>query len=170
MLCLDAQLVRPADGSSAIEVCDFLGKDKRLIHVKDKSASSRLSHLFSQGLVSAVTLRRHPTFRDGVRAKIAEQPEGANYGAVLAAAGDTFTPSDHKVVFGVLVNAPAQGEPRLPFFSLISFRHAARGIQEMGYRLAFAWVKKAGVGAGEKAKRAKKAAPPDANGDNEEAA
>lgn len=156
MLCLDAKLVRPADGSSAIEVCDFLGKDKRLIHIKDKAASSRLSHLFNQGLVSAVTLRRHPAFRDGVKARIAEQPLGADYSATIAGAAEQFTPADYKAVFGVLVNPPAQGEPKLPFFSLISFRHAARGIEEMGYKVAFAWIKKAGAGAGKPVKRVKK--------------
>jgi uncharacterized protein (TIGR04141 family) len=62
-----------------------------------------------------------------------------------------LTASDYKVVFGVLVNASGDHEPMLPFFSLISFRHAGRRIaDELGYKLAFSWIKKAGAGAGKK--------------------
>ena len=158
------KLVKPSDASSPIEACDFLGKDGRLIHIKDKTDSSRLSHLFSQGLVSAVILKRDAPFRDRVREQIGKQPGGADYGDVIPASTSAMTASDYKVVFGVLVNASGATEPALPFFSLISFRHAARRIaDELGYKVAFAWIRKAGVGAGKKPERAKKgdgSAPP----------
>lgn len=160
LLSLDVKLVKPSDASSPIEVCDFLGKDKRLIHIKDKSESSRLSHLFNQGLISAVILKRDPAFRDRVRQKIAEQPGGAEYEALIPPSGTPLLASDYTVVFGVLVNASGDQDPVLPFFSLISFRHVSRRIaDELGYKVAFAWIKKAGVGAGKKLARAKKATP-----------
>jgi uncharacterized protein (TIGR04141 family) len=56
LLCLDRELVRPSTSASSIEVCDFLSKDGQLIHVKDKTSSSRLSHLFSQGTVRDASL------------------------------------------------------------------------------------------------------------------
>lgn len=166
LLSLDVKLVKPSDASSSIEVCDFLGKDGRLIHIKDKTDSSRLSHLFSQGLVSAVTLKRDAPFRDRVREQIAKQPGGADYGEVIPASTATMTASDHQVVFGVLVNASGANQPALPFFSLISFRHAARRIaDELGFKVAFAWIKKPGVGAGKQPERAKKGEEPPLAGD-----
>ncbi|KQY95061.1 MULTISPECIES: DUF6119 family protein [unclassified Brevundimonas] len=157
LLSLDVKLVKPSDSSTSIEVCDFLGKDKRLIHIKDKSESSRLSHLFNQGLVSAIALKRDGPFRDRVRTKIAEQPGGADYVDLVPAAGTHLVPADYTVVFGVLVNGSPKKEPRLPFFSLITFRHAGRRIaDELGYKVAFAWIKKPAAGVGKKAERQKK--------------
>lgn len=158
LLSMDVKLVKPSDASSAIEVCDFLGKNGRLVHIKDKSESSRLSHLFNQGVVSAVILKRDADFRDRVNLRIAEQPGGADYAAVIPGSKDKFDPTSHTVIFGVLVN-DAGKEPKLPFFSLITFRHAARRItDELGYPVAFAWIKKPGVSAGVKATRRKKGA------------
>ncbi|WP_294248218.1 DUF6119 family protein [uncultured Sphingomonas sp.] len=158
LLSLDVQLVKPSDASSPIEVCDFLSKGGALIHIKDKSESSKLSHLFNQGLVSSVVLKRDGKFRDAVRAKIAAQPGGAVFEDIIPAADQPFDTSKFTVVFGVLVNAAPGKDLKLPFFSLISFRHAARRIaNELGYGVAFAWIKKPGVGAGKK--KAKAVAP-----------
>ena len=156
LLCMDAKLVKPSDSSSSIEVCDFLSKDRRLIHIKDKSESSRLSHLFNQGLVSAVTMKRDGPFRDRLRTRIAEQPGGSDYVDLVPEASTELRPSDYTVIFGVLVNGSPKKEPSLPFFSLISLRHAARRIaDELGYKVAFAWIKKPAAGASKKAERKK---------------
>lgn len=158
LLCMDAKLVKPSDSSSSIEVCDFLGKDRRIIHIKDKSESSRLSHLFNQGLVSAVVMKRDGPFRDRLRKKIGEQPDGGDYIDLIPGADTEVKPSDYTVVFGVLVNGFKKREPTLPFFSLISFRHAARRIaDELGYKVAFAWIKKPAASLAKKAERKKKA-------------
>lgn len=155
LLCMDVKLVKPSDSSSPIEVCDFLGSDGRLIHIKDKTESSRLSHLFNQGVVSAIVLKRDAPFRDRVVAEIAKQPSGAGFSTVIAAGGSQFAADKHKVVFGVLTTTPEGKTPQLPFFSLISLRHAARRItDELGYKVAFSWIRKPGVGEGRKRKRA----------------
>ncbi len=170
LLSLDVKLVKPSDASSPIEVCDLLGKDRRLIHIKDKTESSRLSHLFNQGLISAVTLKRDPAFRDRVRAEIAKQPNGAEYEDLIPPSGTALSASDYRVVFAVLVNASPHHEPTLPFFSLISLRHVARRIaDELGYKVAFAWIKKPGVGTGKKPERADKGAPADEQAEEVEA-
>jgi uncharacterized protein (TIGR04141 family) len=74
---------------------------------------------------------------------------------VIAASGAHFDANKHKVVFGVLTTTPDGKTPQLPFFSLISLRHAARRIaDELGYKVAFSWIRKPGVGVGKKRKRA----------------
>ena len=101
---MDAKLVKPSDSSSSTEVCDFLSKDRRLIHIKDKSESSRLSHLFNQGLVSAVTMKRDRPFRDRLRTRIAEQPDGSDYVDLVPDAGTEVSPSDYTVIFLSLIH------------------------------------------------------------------
>src|SRR5216683_178216 len=63
LLLLDTLTVRPAGRSSDIEVCDLLSRNGAFLHVKKKSRSSTLSHLFSQGHVSAELLIREAGFR-----------------------------------------------------------------------------------------------------------
>jgi uncharacterized protein (TIGR04141 family) len=154
LLCMDVKLVKPSDASSPIEICDFLGADGRLIHIKDKTDSSRLSHLFNQGLVSAIVLKRDPSFRDRVLTEIAKQPGGGSFSGVIAGGRVPFSADKHKVVFGVLTTTPEGKAPQLPFFSLISLRHTARRIaDELGYKVAFSWVRKPAPGAGKKRTR-----------------
>lgn len=156
MICLDRRLIKPTGWSTMMEACDFLGRDRQLIHIKDKTSSSRLSHLFSQGTVSARVLAIDPPSRDSVRAKVvAVQGETgqAGYEYVLPKSDEDFTRSEFTVVYGVIV---ASEQPKLPFFSLVSFRQAARELHALGYRYAFAWIEKPKTASKGKAKRGTK--------------
>ena len=162
MICLDRRLIKPTGAASHIEACDFLGRERQLIHVKDKTSSSRLSHLFSQGTVSARVLATDPPSRDSVRNEvIAVQAETGQtgYEDIIPSSGADFARNDFTVVYGVIV---ASEKPKLPFFSLVSFRHAARELHVLGYKWAFAWIEKPKSGAKAKAKRSKKATEEDA--------
>lgn len=64
-LCLDRKLVKSPQHVHGIEVCDLLGPNDELIHVKRAGSSGPLSHLFNQGLVSADALLYEPDTRDG---------------------------------------------------------------------------------------------------------
>jgi uncharacterized protein (TIGR04141 family) len=142
MLCMDRKLITPTGATSAIEVCDFLGRDQQLIHIKDKTSSSRLSHLFNQGTVSARVLILDGAARDRFRTKISiAQTETSHTGFenLIAISSDEHKPGEYTVVYGVLVTSP---NPRLPFFSLVSFRQAARELQALGYKFAFSWITK----------------------------
>lgn len=72
MLCLDAKIQVPGGASSGIEFCDLLSPEGEIVHVKRKSRSSTLSHLFVQGSVSATTFVSDGVFREGIREKIKE--------------------------------------------------------------------------------------------------
>lgn len=153
MICLDRRLIKPTGATSKIEACDFLGRERRLIHVKDKTSSSRLSHLFSQGTVSARVLATDPPSRDSVRSEVitvqAETGQTA-YENIIPKSEDDFIRGDFTVVYGVIV---ASEKPKLPFFSLVSFRQAARDLHALGYKWAFAWIEKPKSVAKTKAKR-----------------
>ena len=153
MICLDRRLIKPAGSPTKIEVCDFLGGRRYLIHIKNKTSSSRLSHLFSQGTVSARVLAIDPSSRDSVRAEVVavqEETGQTGYEDIVPKSDEDFTRSDFTVVYGVIV---ASVKPKLPFFSLVSFRQAARELEALGYKYAFAWIEKPKAGATTKTRR-----------------
>ena len=157
MICLDRRLIKPTGSSTRIEACDFLGRGRHLIHIKDKTSSSRLSHLFSQGTVSARVLAIDPPSRDSVRAKVVavqEETGQTGYEDIVPKSDEDFTRSDFTVVYGVIV---ASAQPKLPFFSLVSFRQAARELEALDYKYAFGWIEKPKSGAKTKARRSAKA-------------
>lgn len=73
---------------------------------------------------------------------------------VIPGSGEDITAGDYTVVYAVLTSSKA---PKLPFFSLVTFRQAARDLHALGYKYAFAWIEKPAVAATGKAKRKKKA-------------
>lgn len=142
MLCLDRKTIKPTGANYAIEACDFLADDGALIHVKDHTSSSRLSHLFNQGTVSARVLKTDGDFRDLLRAEIAAQESAlgqSGYQALVADKASAFDAAKHKVVYAVLCTT---GTGRLPFFSLVTFRQAAKDLLALGFSCAFAWIPK----------------------------
>lgn len=144
-LCLDRKLITPTGATSAIEVCDFLGPQPYLIHVKDKTSSSRLSHLFNQGTVSGRVLILDAQAREKVRERIASvQREAGQSGfdEIICGASADFKPSDFTVVYAVIGTGV---ESKLPFFSLVTLRQAARELEALGYKRAFSWIKKPAV-------------------------
>lgn len=69
-LVLDKNLIRSPTHPTGFEACDLLGPDGELIHVKRAQSSAPLSHLFSQGVVSADTLCIDQVARAELRAKV----------------------------------------------------------------------------------------------------
>lgn len=167
LLCLDRKLIFPTGASSSIEICDFVSRDKHLIHIKDKTSSSRLSHLFNQGTVSGRVLILDGAARDKVRSKISEvegETGQTGFAEIICASGDDFRPNDFTVVYAVLATGDT---PKLPFFSLVTMRHAIRDLQALGYSYGFAWVKKP---SGEGVKKKKKVKDEEADDLHAEAA
>jgi len=145
MLCLDRKLVKPTGASSSIEACDFLDSTGALIHVKDQTSSSRLSHLFNQGTVSARVMKMDGAFRDLLRTQIASQETVlglTGYQALVASSGTPYNEAAHLIVYAVICSGLSAGTNRLPFFSLVTFRQAANELRALGYKCAFAWIAK----------------------------
>ncbi len=142
MICLDKKLIIPTGASTKIEVCDFLSLNREFIHIKGKTSSSRLSHLFSQGTVSARVMATDPLSRKSVREvinTIQTETGRSGYEDLLPKADEDFRRGEYTVVYAVIGRGK---EARLPFFSLVSFRQAARELQALGYKYAFSWIEK----------------------------
>jgi uncharacterized protein (TIGR04141 family) len=120
-MCLDKnRAVRdPLGVRSPLEICDLLGSDNELIHVKRAEGSAPLSHLFSQGLVSAQSLvAGPPAVRERFVKTVAELPHGQSLAA-------DFKPT--KVVYAILMPKGRELTPDTLFpFSQATLAHAAR--------------------------------------------
>jgi len=128
-----------------------------LIHVKNKAESSRLSHLFNQGVVSGTVLITDGIFRNKYyeRMKAAEEETSREgFSEVFSANLEKFSASDFKVVYAVIGTGK---EPKLPFFSLVTFKQAAKQLKLMGYNVAFSWISKPKSDPKPKSKRKRKA-------------
>ena len=145
LLCLDGRTVRPTNASSPIEICDFVTRNRELIHVKDRTSSSRLSHLFNQGTVSGRVLIADPQAREAFRREIRRAQAArrlTGFSRAIPTANATFDPRKFTVVYAVLGK---RSTARLPFFSLVTLRQAVRDLHSRGYQCAFAWVPKSAV-------------------------
>lgn len=123
---LDARPVRYGGGRSAIEICDLLAADRNFIHVKAKTKSSTLSHLFAQGLNSAQAFR-DARFRE---LAAAECPDSHRF----IFDGEPRV-SDHMVTYAIITQADGSLRDALPFFSKQSLANAARELVNIGYQV-----------------------------------
>ncbi len=125
---LDRKLVS-LKGITPIEFCDVYTTEKQMIHVKRYGGSSSLSHLFQQGTVSAEFFASDSRFRSEVNQKLPEGrrvPEGE------------IDPHNYEVVF--LVVSKSDRPLKLPFFSKVTLRGAARRLKGYRYNVSLSKV------------------------------
>jgi uncharacterized protein (TIGR04141 family) len=123
---MDRKNIRYGGGASAIEFCDLFFDQRALVHVKRYGGSSALSHLFSQGLVSATLFAQDSEFRARVRDKL----EPGHRSGV---------PEEHprlqEYEVGFAIISRSGGELVLPFFSKVNLRNVSRTLRGLGYRV-----------------------------------
>jgi uncharacterized protein (TIGR04141 family) len=135
LLLLDTKTVKITSKTTPIEICDLLTSDRQLVHVKRHLGSADLSHLFSQGVVSACLLQESPEFRKDVIAKIAEVGNGKHEFAFIHP--DSFRTSDFEVVYAIAERWKGRTfEKALPFFSKINLREAAQNLRGRGFNVS----------------------------------
>jgi uncharacterized protein (TIGR04141 family) len=122
-VCLDRKGVRDDFHSHwGIEVCDLLGPEDQLIHVKHASGSSPLSHLFAQACVAVQTLQNSPEARRNFAATVARHGRGRTL-------AEDFVP--RKVVYAILLKKGTRVTPDtlFPFaqVALVQAGHLLRG-------------------------------------------
>lgn len=142
LMLLDKKLARAAGATTSIEFCDLLSADGELIHVKRKSRSATLSHLFAQGNVSASTLIGDGAFRDGVRAQLGvlAGADAERWLDLVPTSGELPDRNRYTVHFAVLTNSKGVGTRWLPFFSKLNLMQTARQIQSLGPKVVISRV------------------------------
>lgn len=142
LLKLDQVKINPDGVQYAnLEPCDFLSDKKQFIHLKDGHSSGPISHLWSQGVVSAEAFVSDKGFRQKLRAKV--RSFGRGYETHLPKSTDRLVRDDYQVVYGVMRKPYASGDVGLPFFSKVSLQSAAERITgQFGIPVAIELIEK----------------------------
>jgi uncharacterized protein (TIGR04141 family) len=141
LLKLDKVKINPAGVKYAnLEPCDFLSDKKQFIHLKDGHSSGPISHLWSQGVVSAEAFVSDADFRKKLRAKV--RSLGGGFEEHLPKSTDRVVREDFQVVYGIMRKPYADGTIGLPFFSKVSLQAAAERIGQFGIPIALERIEK----------------------------
>jgi uncharacterized protein (TIGR04141 family) len=141
LLKLDQTKINPADVRYAnVEPCDFLSNKKQFIHLKDGHSSGSISHLWSQGVVSAEAFVSDADFRKKLREKVKSLRNG--FESQLPTSKDRVVREDYQVVYGIMRKPYADGSIDLPFFSKVSLQAAAERIRQFGIPIAIELIEK----------------------------
>jgi uncharacterized protein (TIGR04141 family) len=134
---LDRQFVSATDSQDNIEFCDIL-LSGRIVHVKRKSSSSTLSHLFQQGLVSADLLQRDIGFHTRISATLQtlQTKTGFQKNLVNQLKKSPVDPAKFEIVYAIIAPPPKPNRHVLPFFSQVAFARAASELRARGFGVA----------------------------------
>jgi uncharacterized protein (TIGR04141 family) len=143
LLKLDAKIKRPGGAASGIELCDVLTAQGEFVHIKRKSRSATLSHLFAQGSVSAATFLSDGHFRDEIRSLIGTEARGGRRDMwldLIPSGSDPVERSRYSVTFAVVANTTRSGMDWLPFFSKLNLMQHGRQLRNLGFDVAVSRV------------------------------
>lgn len=112
---LDIVPFRPRGARTPIEIAD-IAIGHRLVHIKRRTSSSTLSHLYAQGRTAAETLKADPSVRAALRTRL--EAEGHPMADLLG--GDRLTPGAIEITYVILTDHPATLPSGLPFFSKLN--------------------------------------------------
>lgn len=128
----------PTIDGDKVEVCDLLSiEPKRLVHVKRWSCSGTLSHLFNQGLNSAICLVSDETYRAKAREVLMAQSP-AHVDLIPA---EKPNPADYEVVFAVAYPQDRNFPQDLPFFTKLNLVNTIAHLDRMGFRASLVQIK-----------------------------
>jgi uncharacterized protein (TIGR04141 family) len=118
---------------NSVEICDIYNTNKEFIHVKDGGASSKLSHLFNQGYVSASLFLNDINYRNDIIAKLDRRR------LLIGSIENPINPMNYTIVYRILKNGQ---QFSLPFFSKIVLKNVHEKIISMGYKFRLEWIRK----------------------------
>lgn len=133
-LLMDKKLVNSRMQTTPVEVCDVLTATRQLVHAKLKLGSRDLSHLFSQGFVSATLLQSDSVFREATHKKILELGGSESFAFFDVS---SLQASEFEVIYVIV--APWHGRDlaeALPFFSKINLLRTAEDLTNRGFSVS----------------------------------
>ncbi len=144
MLLLDQTRINPdGENNANLEPCDFFMENLTFIHLKDGHASTSMSHLWFQGVVSAEGLIADRGFRRQLRRLVSERDR--RFARNLPANGGVVERSHVTVYYGIMRKPYRNGTLGLPFFSKLSLRTAMDRLNQLGVRVALELIAKPGA-------------------------
>lgn len=137
--CQDQKLVYLGGQKNKVEPCDILTVSGQLVHVKRKTRSSSLSHLFAQARVCAELLRRDKGFHE----KWTKQLKADKAKAFANLLKWPCKPASHEIVLVILASNSDQLPEQLPFFARMELANLVQSLKEVGFPVSFAGVHQA---------------------------
>lgn len=125
VLC-DRKLFSENLGCSSVEICDLYTDKRQLICVKPYHSSQSISHLSSQGLVSARFLKNDVSYRKELISRI---------GSIGQFALDSFDERDFTFIYAIVFDRNKSIPTDLPFFSKVRLIEDARTIKGMDFKV-----------------------------------
>ncbi|HEX8619031.1 MAG TPA: DUF6119 family protein [Thermoanaerobaculia bacterium] len=129
----DRQTVKPAGARTPLEFCDLLSPSKHIVHVKPRTSSSTLSHLFGQAFASGEAFLYDGEFREQLRGKL-----GAKVSDLIPV--DAPKAQDYEVTFAIIGGTAKDWPHSLPFLSKLNFRNVVKRLRRFGYRVSLTHV------------------------------
>jgi len=115
-----------------LEFCDLVKDGRDLVHVKYYRSSSTLSHLFSQGCVSAETFIKDVEFREKLNSKLPSSIKLSNTKL-------RPSPSDYRIVYAIATTKKIPEE--LPFFSKVTLKNALKTLRALNFVVEISCIK-----------------------------
>lgn len=136
--CLfDKKLRSVHGGPRQIEACDIFTRNKQFIHIKNRGQSAQLSHLFSQGRVSAECFVSDESFRKQV-SNLAKK----EFGTAIFDYLKKPESNEFEVIYAIIDNKTGNLENRLPFFSKVNLMLATQDLERMHFKYSVCLIKR----------------------------
>lgn len=110
-----------------LEHCDLIRNGNEFIHVKLYRSSSTLSHLFSQGFVSAEAFIKDTWYRSQLNPKLPSSIK-------LKDPTIRPTPSNYTIVYAIATEKDLPNE--LPFFSKVTLKNTLKTLKALDYKVS----------------------------------
>lgn len=124
---MDQRLIDLGKDYTGIEFSDLMHENRHITHVKHYSGSSTLSHLFNQGLNSAILIKSYPDFREKANELLDEHMR-------LPGRSDPIQPNEYTVVYGI-IRSGGFASRKLPLFSRVTLNRVARQLRGMDLKV-----------------------------------
>lgn len=131
-LLLDQKPVSGSVGRGGVEPCDLLTDRGGFVHVKRKTRSATLSHLFGQGTVSAEAFLSDEVFRTKLKKLVTKLDP--TFGPLVPTGRPD--PSRYEVTYAIVTKRPTGVPRKLPFFSQLHLMQAVQRLRLMGYKVS----------------------------------
>lgn len=129
LVLMDEDNFKIGGSHDKIEVCDLLSESREMICVKKMVSSSTMSHLFSQGSVSATLLRSEPKYRARVN------KDGKTQWPTFVEVDDDNL-SKVTVVYAIATRKKVPLSDGMFFFSLVNLLNHAATVRMTGCKVA----------------------------------
>ena len=141
LIKLDGVKINPSGVKYAqIEPCDFFSDKMEFIHLKDGHSSGPISHLWSQGAVSAECFVSDEEFRYKLREKVKSIND--RFKVHLPKGSEELIRKNYCVIYGIMRKRYRDGSIGLPFFSKVSLQSEVEKIRSFGIRVAIELIEK----------------------------